>query len=65
MGSQPKIAAFAGSTRVESFNKKLVKIAMRAAENGGIAVEYIDLRDFPLPLYDADLESLRKEIPGF
>ncbi len=57
MSFKPKIIAFAGSTRTESFNKKLIKIAMRAAENCGVEVEYIDLRDFPLPLYDADLES--------
>ncbi len=57
MSSQLKIIAFAGSTRVESFNKKLVKVAMRAAEKSGVEAEYIDLRDFPLPLYDGDLES--------
>ncbi|HEY5793101.1 MAG TPA: NAD(P)H-dependent oxidoreductase, partial [Chthoniobacterales bacterium] len=29
--SQPKILAFAGSTRAESFNKKLVRLAAEAA----------------------------------
>lgn len=57
MNSKPKIIAFAGSTRTESFNKKLIKIAIQGAEKCGVEVEYIDLRNFPLPLYDADLES--------
>jgi chromate reductase len=53
----PKILAFAGSTRAESFNKKLVNIAAAGARNAGAEVTLIDLRDFPLPLYDGDLEE--------
>ncbi len=53
---QPKILAFAGSTRADSFNKKLVACAARAAEQAGAAVTLIDLRDYPMPLYDGDLE---------
>jgi chromate reductase, NAD(P)H dehydrogenase (quinone) len=53
----PKILAFAGSTRKESFNKKLVKIAADAARAAGAAVTYLDLRDIPMPLYDGDLEA--------
>ncbi|HEY9703907.1 MAG TPA: NAD(P)H-dependent oxidoreductase [Allocoleopsis sp.] len=55
--SNPKILAFAGSTRTDSWNKKLVKIAAQGAKKAGAIVTYIDLRDFPLPLYDGDLES--------
>lgn len=57
MSAQPKILAFAGSTRAESFNKKLVRIAANAAKAAGAVVTTIDLRDFPMPLYDGDLES--------
>jgi NAD(P)H-dependent FMN reductase len=57
MSTQPKIVAFAGSLRQESFNKKLVRIAARAAEAAGAAVQLIDLRDYPLPLFDQDLEQ--------
>jgi chromate reductase, NAD(P)H dehydrogenase (quinone) len=57
MAPTPKILAFAGSTRSESFNKKLVKIAVAGARNAGAEVTLIDLRDFPLPLYDGDLED--------
>jgi chromate reductase len=53
----PKVLAFAGSTRTESFNKKLVKIAMRGAEEAGAQVTFVDLRDLPMPLYDGDLEE--------
>lgn len=55
--SQPKILAFAGSTRKESFNKKLVCVAADLARKNGAEVTLIDLKDFPLPLYDEDLEA--------
>lgn len=55
----PKILAFAGSARADSFNKKLVKIAVAGAKEVGGDVTLIDLRDFSMPLYDGDLE--RKE----
>lgn len=57
MTTTPKILAFAGSTREQSYNKKLVKIAAEAARNAGATVTYIDLRDLPLPLFDEDLEK--------
>jgi NAD(P)H-dependent FMN reductase len=53
----PRILAFAGSTRRESFNKKLVPIAGRGAREAGAEVTLIDLKDFPLPLFDQDLEA--------
>lgn len=53
----PKILAFAGSTRLDSYNKKLVKIAMAGAKTVGADVTFLDLRDIPLPLYDGDLEA--------
>lgn len=57
MTSTPKILAFAGSTRIDSYNKKLVKIAATGAKAAGAEVTYLDLRDLPLPLYDEDLEA--------
>ncbi|WP_371503902.1 NADPH-dependent FMN reductase [Nitrosopumilus adriaticus] len=53
----PKILAFAGSTRSDSFNKKLIKVAAQGASELGADVTVIDLRDFAMPLYDGDLES--------
>lgn len=52
-----KILAFAGSTRTESFNKKLIKLGAEGARAAGAEVTLIDLRDFPMPLYDGDLEA--------
>ena len=57
MSNPVRILAFAGSTRVDSFNKKLVKIAAAGAGKAGAEVALIDLRDFALPLYDGDLED--------
>lgn len=53
----PRILAFAGSARKDSFNKKLVKIAAEGARAAGAEVTYVDLRDLPMPLYDQDLED--------
>lgn len=58
MSKAPKILAFAGSTRKESWNKKLLKEAAEAAHGAGAEVTVIDLADYPLPLYDGDLEVL-------
>lgn len=55
--SSPKILVFAGSTRKESFNKKIAKIAMQGAIDAGVQTDYIDLKDFDMPLYDGDLEN--------
>jgi NAD(P)H-dependent FMN reductase len=53
---KPKILAFSGSTRRESFNRQLLAITATAAREAGADVTHIDLDDFPLPIYDQDLE---------
>jgi NAD(P)H-dependent FMN reductase len=53
----PKILAFAGSLRRDSLNKKLVAFAAEAARKAGAEVTLIDLKDYPLPVYDGDLEA--------
>ncbi len=54
MAKKPKILAFAGSLRKDSYNKRVVKTAMKGAENAGADVTFIDLKDYPMPIYDAD-----------
>lgn len=49
--------AFAGSAREASFNKRLLRVAVRGVEAAGVACTAIDLRDHPLPLYDGDREA--------
>jgi NAD(P)H-dependent FMN reductase len=53
----PKILAFAGSLRTDSFNKKLVRIAAEGARAAGAEVTLIDLRELPMPIYDGDIEK--------
>lgn len=52
-----RIIAFAGSTRTGSYNKNILKTAVFGAREAGAEVSVIDLRDYPMPLYDGDLEE--------
>ena len=51
------LLVFAGSLRRDSLNKKLARITARMAEAAGARTTYIDLRDYPLPIYDGDVEA--------
>jgi NAD(P)H-dependent FMN reductase len=55
--SVPRIVAFAGSAREGSFNKKLVRVAARVAAEAGAEVTLIDLAEYPLPIYNGDIEA--------
>ena len=48
---------FAGSTRRDSFNKKLARVAAASARAAGAEVTELDLRELAMPLYDGDLEA--------
>jgi NAD(P)H-dependent FMN reductase len=52
-----RILAFSGSSRVESFNTRLVAIAAAGAEDAGADVTRINLGDFPMPFMNEDLEA--------
>ncbi len=60
--SHKKILAFAGSTSQKSLNKILLKYAILMARSNGLQVTEIDLKDYPLPLYQADKEA-QKGLP--
>jgi chromate reductase, NAD(P)H dehydrogenase (quinone) len=51
------ILIFAGSSRVQSFNRKLAKEAARLVREAGARPTYIQLQDLNIPLYNADLEA--------
>lgn len=55
--SAPRILVFAGSARRDSINKKLAAAAAQEARALGAEIELLDLADFPMPLYDGDLEA--------
>ncbi len=57
MASMPKVLAFAGSARRDSWNKKALAIAVAAARGKGADVTVVDFAELPLPLYDGDLED--------
>ncbi|MFJ5489512.1 NADPH-dependent FMN reductase [Hansschlegelia beijingensis] len=53
----PKIVVLAGSVRTGSINEKLARAAARSLAAAGAEVTHISLRDYPLPLYDAELQA--------
>ena len=53
----PKVLVFAGSIRTGSFNARLAAIAAKEIARADADVTRISLLDFPLPLYDGDLEA--------
>ena len=55
--AEPKVLVFAGSTRAESYNRQLAQEAVQVARGMGAKVTVIDLKDYPMPFYDADLEA--------
>ena len=55
--NQPRILAFGGSLRAASFNQHAAALAAGAARDAGAEVTLIALRDYPLPVFDEDLEA--------
>jgi NAD(P)H-dependent FMN reductase len=53
----PKILVFAGSIRTGSHNARLAALAVKVLTLEGGIVTHISLQDFPMPLYDGDLEA--------
>jgi chromate reductase len=52
-----RVLVFAGSARRESLNKKLARVAAQKAKAAGADATFIDLHDFPMPVYHGDLEA--------
>ncbi len=54
---EPRLLFFAGSAREKSFNKRLARLGASIADANGIAATFADLADYPMPIYDGDLEA--------
>lgn len=52
-----KILVFAGSTRHQSFNRRLAREAASIAKAVGAEVTLLELADLDIPMYNADLEA--------
>lgn len=57
LAAETKILAFAGSTRADSVNQKLIQEAAAIGRSLGASVTLINLRDYSMPFYDGDLET--------
>jgi NAD(P)H-dependent FMN reductase len=55
--SLPKVLVFAGSIRTGSHNARLAALATKELMLAGAGVTRISLLDYPMPLYDGDLEA--------
>jgi NAD(P)H-dependent FMN reductase len=52
-----KLLVFAGSTRQNSWNRKLARVAAAMARTSGAEVTHLELADLDVPMYNADLEA--------
>ena len=52
-----KLLVFAGSTRLASHNRKLARVVAEMARPKAEVVTHLELADYDLPLYNADLEA--------
>src|SRR5437764_9935800 len=52
-----KLLVFDGSTRAGSYNRKLARVAADLAQERGAEVTHLELGDYDIPMYNADLEA--------
>lgn len=55
--AETRALIFAGSLRENSYNKQLAQRAAETVRKMGAQATVVDLKDFPMPFYDGDLES--------
>jgi NAD(P)H-dependent FMN reductase len=55
--AQIKVLAISGSTRTDSYNTKLLHEAVAVGRQLGMSVAIADLKDYPMPFYNGDLEK--------
>jgi NAD(P)H-dependent FMN reductase len=54
---KPRILVIAGSRRKASFNGRLARLGAAAVEKAGGAATLLSLDEYPLPIYDGDVEA--------
>jgi len=52
-----RLFAFAAALRGDSLNRKVLRLAVQAAERAGATVDHADFHEFDMPLYDGDVEA--------
>lgn len=57
LNAEINVLAFSGSTRKDSTNQKLVTEAAEMAQQRGAKVTVVNLKDYEMPFYDADVEK--------
>ncbi|WP_254821710.1 NADPH-dependent FMN reductase [Haloglomus halophilum] len=57
MSQQPHVVGIAGSLRDHSYTRLSVERTLREADRRGATTELLDLREFDLPVYDADADE--------
>ncbi len=57
MPNTTRLLFLAGSAREASINKRLAQLGARIAEANGIPATFADLGDYPLPLYNGDIQD--------
>jgi NAD(P)H-dependent FMN reductase len=68
MTKAPTVVAICGSLRDTSYTQLALKHALAAAEDAGATTEFVDLREWDLPLFDpddrdrGDAEALRRTV---
>jgi len=53
-----RVLIFAGSLRKDSLNKKFARVSRQFLTTiPGVEVEFVDLKDYNIPVYDGDIEA--------
>lgn len=56
---EPRLLFMSGSSREKSFNKRLARLGATISDANGIASTFVDLGDYPMPIYNGDHEQSR------
>ncbi|MEP6849969.1 MAG: NAD(P)H-dependent oxidoreductase [Acidobacteriota bacterium] len=49
-----RILAISGSLREHAFTTRILRVAAEGARHAGADMTFVDMRDFPMPIYNED-----------